>query len=67
MPAVTQRSDGDTALMKLCRVQLFNADLPADVLLIWQVKESSWDAHCSIDVRPARLTGSGGRVSAWAG
>jgi hypothetical protein len=22
-----------------------------DVLLIWQAKESSWDAHCSIDVQ----------------
>lgn len=45
------QGDGDTELMKLCCVQLFNAGLPADVLLIWQAKESSWDAHCSIDVR----------------
>jgi hypothetical protein len=45
------QGDGDTDLMKLCCVQLFNAGFPADVLLIWQAKESSWDAHCSIDVQ----------------
>ena len=36
-----RQGDGDTKLMKLCCVQLFNAGLPADVLLIWQAKESS--------------------------
>jgi hypothetical protein len=36
--------------MKLCCVQLFNAGFLTDVLLVWQPKESSWDAHCSIDV-----------------
>jgi hypothetical protein len=43
--------DADTELMKLCCVQLFNAGVQADVLSIWQAKESSWDAHCSIDVQ----------------
>ena len=43
--------DQDTELMKLCCVQLFNAGQLDDVLLIWQAKESSWDAHCSIDVQ----------------
>ena len=46
-----RQGDGDTQLMKLCCVQLFNAGLVTDVLLIWQAKESSWDAHCSIDVQ----------------
>ena len=45
------QGNGDTVLMKLCCVQLFNAGSLADVLLIWQAKESSWDAHCSIDVQ----------------
>jgi len=35
------QGDGDTLLMKLCCVQLFNAGSPADVLLIWHAKESS--------------------------
>ena len=46
-----RQGDGDTALMKLCCVKLFNVGLLADVLPIWQAKESSWDAHCSIDVQ----------------
>ena len=41
----------DTALMKLCCVQLFNAGSPQDALTIWQAKTSSFDAHCSIDVQ----------------
>jgi hypothetical protein len=45
------QGDGDTELMKLCCVQLFNAGFLTDVLLIWRAKESSWDAHCSIDVQ----------------
>jgi hypothetical protein len=45
------QGDGDTELMKLCCVQLFNAGDLADVPLIWQAKESSWDAHHSIDVQ----------------
>jgi hypothetical protein len=46
-----RQGDGDTELMKLCCVQLFNASSVADALLIWEAKESSWDAHCSIDVQ----------------
>ena len=45
------QGDGDVELMKLCCVQLFNAGLLSDVLLIWRAKESSWDAHCSVDVQ----------------
>ncbi|MEU7902223.1 hypothetical protein [Actinoplanes sp. NPDC049118] len=41
----------DTELMKLCCVQLFNAGHLDDVLPIWQAKESSWDAHCALDVQ----------------
>ncbi|WP_306214607.1 hypothetical protein [Actinoplanes sp. RD1] len=40
----------DTDLMKLCCVQLFNAGQPGDILAIWRAKESSFDAHCGIDV-----------------
>ncbi|RLP97283.1 hypothetical protein EAD96_30050 [Micromonospora sp. BL1] len=43
--------DQDTELMKLCCLQLFNAGQLGDVLVIWQAKESSWDAHCSMDVQ----------------
>jgi hypothetical protein len=43
--------DGDTELMKLCCVQLFHHRSLADVLLIWQAKESGWDPHHSIDVQ----------------
>jgi hypothetical protein len=46
-----EQQDQDTELMKLCCVQLFNAGQLDDVLLIWQAKESSFDAHCSIDVQ----------------
>ena len=45
------QGDGDTELMKLCCVQLFNTGILHDVLSIWQAKASSWDAHCSIDVQ----------------
>jgi hypothetical protein len=38
------QGDGDTELMKLCCVQLFNAGFLTDALLIWHAKESSWDA-----------------------
>ncbi|MFJ9583059.1 hypothetical protein [Streptomyces acidicola] len=48
---------GDTELMKLCCVQLFNAGSLEDVLLIWQAKSASMDADCSIDVQ--LLCGSG--------
>jgi hypothetical protein len=43
--------DADTELMELCSVQLFNAGEPADVLPIWQAKESIWDARCSVEVQ----------------
>lgn len=45
------QDDQDTELMKLCCVQLFNVGRLEDVLTIWDAKESSWDAHCSIDVQ----------------
>lgn len=45
------QDEQDTALMRLCCVQLFNAGRLDDVLAIWQAKESSWDAHCSLDVQ----------------
>lgn len=45
------QGDGDTELMKLCCVQLFNVGDVGDVMAIWRAKESSWDAHWSIDVQ----------------
>ncbi|MFG2946902.1 hypothetical protein [Streptomyces adustus] len=51
------QGDGDTLLMKLCCVQLFNAANLDDVLLIWQAKSASMDAGCSIDIQ--LLCGSG--------
>ncbi|WP_020120308.1 hypothetical protein [Streptomyces canus] len=45
------QGDGDTELMKLCCVQLFNAGNPEDVLLIWRAKAASMDAGCSIDIQ----------------
>jgi hypothetical protein len=45
------QGDGDTQLMKLCCVQLFNSGQLDDVLSIWQAKHSSFDAMCSIDVQ----------------
>ncbi|MEU8244796.1 hypothetical protein [Nonomuraea sp. NPDC048916] len=52
--AVLERSaqdEGDTELMKLCCVQLFNAGYLDDVLTIWDAKRSSWDAGFSVDVQ----------------
>jgi hypothetical protein len=46
-----EQDDQDTELMNLCCLQLFNAGQLSDVLVIWDAKESSWDAHCSIDVQ----------------
>ncbi|MFG2357432.1 hypothetical protein [Streptomyces sp. NPDC048521] len=51
------QGDGDTELMKLCCVQLFNAGSLDDVLLIWKAKSASMDAGCSIDDQ--LLCGSG--------
>ncbi|GAA0562711.1 hypothetical protein GCM10010172_52450 [Paractinoplanes ferrugineus] len=45
------QDDQDTELMKLACVQLFNAGDLNDVLTIWQAKESSFDAHCALDVQ----------------
>ncbi|ROR42529.1 hypothetical protein [Kitasatospora cineracea] len=42
---------GDTALMKLCCVQLFTAAVPDDVLLIWQAKTAGMDADASIEIQ----------------
>ncbi|MGC4880689.1 hypothetical protein ACLQ26_30980 [Micromonospora sp. DT43] len=49
--AEADQQDQDTELMKLCCLQLFNAGHLSDVLVIWRAKESSFDAHCSIDVQ----------------
>jgi len=46
-----QQGGGDTELMRLCCVQLFNAGSLSDVPAIWRAKESSWDARCSIEVQ----------------
>ncbi|MER5912519.1 hypothetical protein ABT124_19005 [Streptomyces sp. NPDC001982] len=51
------QGDGDTELMKLCCVQLFNVGSLDDVLLIWQAKSASMDADCSIAIQ--LLCGSG--------
>ncbi|WP_189837344.1 hypothetical protein [Streptomyces umbrinus] len=45
------QGDGDTELMKLCCVQLFNVGILEDVLLIWRAKSASMDAGCSIDIQ----------------
>jgi hypothetical protein len=45
------QGDGDTELMKLCCVQLFNAGEVGDALAIWRAKSASFDAACSIDVQ----------------
>ncbi|MEU8526707.1 MULTISPECIES: hypothetical protein [Streptomyces] len=42
---------GNTILMRLCCVQLFNGAALDDVLLIWRAKTASWDASISIDVQ----------------
>ncbi|GAB1822048.1 hypothetical protein [Herbidospora sp. RD11066] len=50
--ALERRSQGygDTALMRLCCVQLFNRGTVDDALLIWTAKRASFDAGCSIDI-----------------
>jgi hypothetical protein len=53
----TAQGNGDTELMKLCSIQLFNAAVPEDVLLIWKAKSASMDTDCSIDIQ--LLCGSG--------
>ncbi|MGW9206045.1 hypothetical protein ACWGR4_03515 [Embleya sp. NPDC055664] len=44
------QGEGDTELMKLCCVQLFNSGELDDVLLVWSAKEAGFDAACSIDI-----------------
>lgn len=51
------QGDGDTELMKLCCVQLYNAGNLEDVLMIWKAKSASMDAACSLDIQ--LLCGSG--------
>ncbi len=56
LAAQTQREGeaqgrGDTELMKLCCVQLFNAGELDDVLLIWRAKAASMDANGSIEIQ----------------
>ncbi|MFG2123879.1 hypothetical protein [Streptomyces sp. NPDC048710] len=45
------QGEGDTELMKLCCVQLFNSGHIDDALLVWSAKEASFDAACSIDIQ----------------
>ncbi|KDN81713.1 hypothetical protein [Kitasatospora cheerisanensis] len=40
---------GDTELMKLCCVQLFNSGTVEDALLVWAARGASFDAGCSIE------------------
>lgn len=42
---------GNTELMRLCCVQLFNAGLLNDVLLIWRAKTASFDCACGLDIQ----------------
>lgn len=44
------QGEGDTELMKLCCVQLFNSGGIDDALLVWSAKEASFDAACSIGI-----------------
>ncbi|MGW2520803.1 hypothetical protein ACWC09_28050 [Streptomyces sp. NPDC001617] len=54
------QGDGDTELMKLCCVQLFNAGVLEDVLPIGQAKSASMDADCFAGVRGAAHPGPAG-------
>src|SRR5262245_23335133 len=51
------QGEGDTELMKLCCVQLFNSGELTDTMLIWRGKAASFDAASSIDIQ--LLCGSG--------
>lgn len=44
------QGDGDTELMRLCCVQLFNGGTLDDTLLIWDAKQAGYDAACSIEI-----------------
>jgi hypothetical protein len=41
---------GEEMLRTLC-LQLFSLGVVEDALLIWEAKESSFDAHCGLDVQ----------------
>ncbi|MFI1444289.1 hypothetical protein [Streptomyces fructofermentans] len=45
------QGDGDTELMKLFCVQLFNCGDLEDALLVWDAKSAGFDAACSIDIQ----------------
>ena len=45
------QGEGDTELMRLFCVQLFNAGRVEDSLLVWSAKTASMDANASIDLR----------------
>lgn len=45
-----EESDDGEMLRTLC-VQLFSLGIVEDTLLIWEAKESSFDAHCGLDVQ----------------
>ncbi len=44
------QGEGDTELMKLCCVQLFNSGDIDDALLVWGAREAGFDAACSIEI-----------------
>ncbi|QKW23800.1 hypothetical protein HUT16_36060 [Kitasatospora sp. NA04385] len=44
------QGEGDTELMRLCCVQLFNGGDLDDALLVWNAKEAGFDAACSIEI-----------------
>lgn len=45
------QGDGDTELMRLCCVQLFNNGSKADIMEIWNAKVASMDTAASIDIQ----------------
>ena len=45
-----EQGDGDTLLMRLACVQLFNAGSVEDSLAIWRARMASFDAGASIDL-----------------
>ncbi|MDB6024422.1 MAG: hypothetical protein JWM68_645 [Verrucomicrobiales bacterium] len=45
-----QGESGEEMLRTLC-VQLFSLGVPEDALLIWDAKQSSFDAGCGLDVQ----------------
>lgn len=45
------QGEGNTELMKVCCIQLFSQKNDEDIFLIWQAKQASFDAACSIDIQ----------------